>query len=116
MFNSEPLWSAKSLDIDLHLQNCIIQAYVDLLEQVWRNIILNAINYSHEWGRIEIILKTNNQAVHVQICDSGTGIPRSDIPFIFNRFYRVDKASSSSGGARGLGFHRKKSLISMAIK
>lgn len=110
---SEPLWSAKSLDIDLHLQNCIILADADLLEQVWRNIIHNAIKYSHEWGRIEITLKTINQAIHVQISDSGTGIPGSELPFLFDRFYMVDKARSSSGGGSGLGLSIVKKIIDL---
>lgn len=114
---SEPLWSAKCLDIDLHLQNHIIPADVDLLEQVWRNSIHYAIKYSHEWGRIEITLKMINQAVHVQISDSGTGIPKSELPFLFDRFYMVDKARIPSDGGSGLGLSIvKKSLIFMAIK
>lgn len=72
------------------------------------NIISNAIKYTHEGGEIEIILSAYEiqdsfSGVQFVIKDNGYGIPKEDLPHIFERFYRVDKARSADAGGTGLG-------------
>jgi signal transduction histidine kinase len=110
---SEPLWTDKNLDIELELQVCRVKADQDLFEQVWQNLITNAIKYSDEDGRIEVKMELNNQAVLVHIIDTGRGISKTDLPTIFDRFYMVDKARSQSGGGNGLGLSIVKKIIEL---
>lgn len=90
-----------------------IKVYVDKdrIEQVILNIISNAIKYTHENGRIDIdIIKTNKDA-RIVVKDNGMGIPEKDIPRLFERFYRVDKARSRALGGTGLGLSIAKEII-----
>lgn len=75
----------------------------DGLEQIYQNIIGNAIKYTPENGEIRIECKKEDEAIVVLIEDNGIGIPEEDIKRIFERFYRVDKARSREMGGTGLG-------------
>lgn len=82
------------------------------LEQVVVNILSNAIKYTPSGGKI-LLRATMNDARHVQIqvCDNGMGIPEADIPRLFERFYRVDKARSREKGGSGLGLAIAKEMV-----
>lgn len=74
-----------------------------LIKQMLRALVDNAVKYTRESGQVLIRLeKTSSQAV-VTVCDNGIGIPAEDLPHIFERFYRVDKARSREQGGSGLG-------------
>lgn len=73
------------------------------LEKLLLNIIRNAIKYTEEKGKIKIWIEDNNKFVKINIQDNGIGIPKEDLPYIFERFYRVDKARSRKEGGTGLG-------------
>ena len=73
------------------------------LKQMFYNLIENAIKYSNDGGRIEIITGSNGNYASVAIKDEGLGIAPEDIPYIFDRFYRVDKSRSREAGGTGLG-------------
>ena len=73
------------------------------LEKLLLNIIRNAIKYTEEKGKIRIWIEGNSKFVKVNIQDNGIGIPKEDLPYIFERFYRVDKARSRQEGGTGLG-------------
>ena len=73
------------------------------LEKLLLNIMRNAIKYTEEKGKIKIWIEGNNKFVKVNIQDNGIGIPKEDLPYIFERFYRVDKARSRQEGGTGLG-------------
>lgn len=75
----------------------------DKIEQVLINIINNAITYVQEGGKIEVSLFEENGYAKFIIKDNGPGIPKEDLPRIFERFYRVDKARSRELGGSGLG-------------
>lgn len=75
----------------------------DQIEQVLVNIVSNAVKYTHEGGTIDISLQVMEQDVAVVVQDNGMGIPKEDLPRIFERFYRVDKARSRQLGGTGLG-------------
>ncbi len=83
----------------------------DRIEQVFLNVLSNAIKYSDESTRVSVSLeKTDGNAV-VSVRDQGIGIPEEDLGRIFDRFYRVDKARSRSLGGTGLGLSISKNII-----
>jgi len=79
------------------------------LRRAFLNIIDNAVKYTPEGGRILISLEIGEGFTRVRVSDSGIGIPPENLPFIFDRFYRVDKSRSSEG--YGLGLSITKSII-----
>lgn len=110
---AEPLWTKKNLHVELVLIACSIKADHDLFEHVWQNLIHNAIKYSHEDNVIEVIMEVNDLAVHVHITNTGKEIPEGDLPYIFDRFYMVDKARSQSDGGNGLGLSIVKKIVEL---
>lgn len=80
------------------------------LKQVFVNLLTNAIKYT-EKGTISIIIEEEEQHARIIIRDTGIGIPEEDIPRIFERFFRVDKARSRSVGGTGLGLAIVKHII-----
>lgn len=85
----------------------------DKLLSVFINLLDNAIKYSGGSDTIRVVLTTADEAASVQIIDKGIGIDPTDLPYIFDRFYRADKARSSEGSRRGtgLGLSISKSLV-----
>lgn len=83
----------------------------DRLEQVVVNLLDNAIKYTPSGGSVAVTACKNDGAVVVDIKDTGIGIPAGDIPRIFERFYRVDKARSRELGGTGLGLAIVKHII-----
>ena len=82
------------------------------LEQVLINLLDNAIKYTPEGGRITIsVLENNSEEIQFSFGDNGIGIPREDLPRIFERFYRVDKGRSLELGGTGLGLSIVKHLV-----
>jgi two-component system phosphate regulon sensor histidine kinase PhoR len=83
------------------------------------NLMQNGINYTPEGGKVkvraEIIVPDNGEEemVRITVSDTGIGIPKKDIPRIFERFYRVDKARSRSSGGTGLGLSIVKHLAEL---
>ncbi|MCX7930564.1 MAG: cell wall metabolism sensor histidine kinase WalK, partial [Chlorobi bacterium] len=73
------------------------------LRQVLINLLDNAIKYTPPGGTIRVVLSVEQPWVCLSISDTGVGIPAEDIPHIFDRFYRVDKARSRTVGGTGLG-------------
>lgn len=92
-------------------QEIIIHIDRGRINQVFSNIIGNAVKYSTEKGTILITIENLEKYCYVTIKDSGMGIPKEDIPFIFERFYRVDKARSRAMGGTGLGLSIAKEIM-----
>jgi two-component system phosphate regulon sensor histidine kinase PhoR len=91
----------------------IINADKDRIEQVFTNLIDNAIKFNKEKGSIRIYAQEVNGKIKVFVEDSGIGIPEKDIPPIFERFYRVDKARSRELGGTGLGLSIVKHIVEL---
>jgi two-component system sensor histidine kinase VicK len=83
----------------------------DQIEQVLVNIVSNAIKYTQAGGEIAVSLQVQEHAVAVAVQDNGIGIPEEDLPRIFERFYRVDKARSRQLGGTGLGLSIAQQII-----
>ena len=73
------------------------------IEQVITNIVSNAVKYTPDGGKIDMTVGTSGKNVFVRVADNGIGIPEKDLPRLFDRFYRVDKARSRESGGTGLG-------------
>ncbi len=83
----------------------------DRLEQVLVNVLGNAIKYTPDEGRIEVFTsRVYNDAV-ITVTDNGIGIPEKDLPHIFDRFYRVDKARARDTGGTGLGLAIARQIV-----
>ncbi len=103
----------KNLTVKNEITQDLPKVKVDVVSvtQVFLNLIENAIKYNQENGEIIITAKESNGQVKIFIKDTGIGIPEKDIPRIFERFYRVDKARSREMGGTGLGLSIVKHII-----
>ncbi len=91
--------------------SCFIMSDRDKLEQVVLNIISNAIKYTPENGKIEVYSGKLYKDAYIKVRDNGIGIPKENLPRIFERFYRVDKARSRETGGTGLGLAIAKQIM-----
>ena len=88
-----------------------VEIDTDKMTQVIDNILNNAIKYSPDGGKIKVGMKTTDAQLIISISDEGLGIPKKDLPRIFDRFYRVDKARSRAQGGTGLGLAISKEIV-----
>ncbi|QHW33539.1 PAS domain S-box protein [Paenibacillus rhizovicinus] len=104
-----------------------VEADEDRLRQIVMNLLANSIAYTTEGGSVSIVVEPvhdpdatlddngheNYEHIRIHISDTGMGIPKKDLPRIFERFYRVDKARSRSSGGTGLGLSIVKHLVEL---
>lgn len=88
-----------------------VNANHDQIEQVLVNLIDNALKYTPGGGRVEVTAERRGDMIAVHIADTGIGILTQDVPRIFERFYRVDKARSRQSGGTGLGLSIVKHIV-----
>ena len=99
-----PLADRSGLTIISELnEGCFVFATNDSLHQVVFNLVENAIKYNKPDGKVSVRLVVEDETVILTVDDTGVGVPDEDIPHIFDRFYRVDKARSREAGGSGLG-------------
>jgi len=103
----------KSQILEANLPQKSPEVYVDKdkIEQVFQNILSNANKYTPEGGKIFINLDYTDKMVNITFIDTGIGIPKEDLPRIFERFYRVDKTRSREMGGTGLGLSIAQEII-----
>jgi two-component system phosphate regulon sensor histidine kinase PhoR len=108
-----PQISEKSLRVDLiyRKDHSYILADEDLLNQVFINLLDNAIKFTPENGSIIMRCRKQEDRLILTITDTGVGIPRDSLPRRFERFYRVDKARSRRQGGTGLGLSIVKHIV-----
>jgi len=109
----EPQWIAKNLDIDAEFEKISIHADEELLDQVWINLIHNAVKFTPENGLIKIKIYQNDCQIVCNIIDNGVGISKEDQIHIFERFFKVDKSRDRSLGGNGLGLSLCKKIIEL---
>lgn len=89
----------------------VIEADQSWISQVLINLVSNAISYTPPGGEVKIDMEEDEMFVSVHVTDTGIGIDKEEIPRIFERFYRVDKARSRNSGGTGLGLAIVKHLV-----
>ena len=100
----EMLCRDKGLSYELgQMANLVVKGDRTRLRQLFLNILDNAMKYTPSGGEISVSVHPEGEMAVVSVCDTGIGIPPEDLPHIFERFYRVDKARSRSEGGSGLG-------------
>ncbi len=105
--------SAGRVNVSAHVEpNLVIQADADRLKQVLLNLVDNAIKHTPDGGQVRIeAVRSYNNYVRISVSDTGVGIPEKDLPYVFERFYRVDKSRSRANGGSGLGLSIAHSIV-----
>ncbi|MFC5405438.1 two-component system histidine kinase PnpS [Cohnella soli] len=110
----------KNIELDVQVEEGLfLEADEDRLGQIVMNLMQNGINYTPDGGKVKVrafVVTPEDGAeefVRLTVSDTGIGIPKKDIPRIFERFYRVDKARSRSSGGTGLGLSIVKHLTEL---
>lgn len=103
------LAAQKQIDLQLNnpQENCMVFADVGLVERALQNLIENAIKYTEANGEVKLSLNRKNNHVEINISDTGTGIPLSEQPFIFDRYKQVGKSTKKQGYGLGLAIVKK---------
>ncbi|MFD0716647.1 sensor histidine kinase [Paenibacillus sp. GCM10027626] len=96
-------WSEKQLQLGLELPAVQIVGDANLLYEVWLNLITNAIKFSSLEDKLSVAISETPQWIIVTISDTGAGISESELPHLFERFYKADKARSRAAGGAGSG-------------
>ncbi|MGC3994993.1 MAG: HAMP domain-containing sensor histidine kinase [Propionicimonas sp.] len=103
----EPQWVDKGLDVELGAVPVVVAADADMLHQVWINLVNNAIRYTSAGGRVRISVGQDAEGCRVTVADTGVGIDADDLPRVFERFFRADKARSGEGSGLGLSLVKR---------
>ncbi len=110
----EPHWSAKQLEVEPELDRITYFGNSEMLQQVWLNVISNAIKYTEAGGKIEVRLDINPKnanEVRIAVCDNGIGMDNTTAQRIFEKFYQGD--SSRATGGNGLGLSLAKRIVEL---
>ncbi|MGH9763710.1 MAG: sensor histidine kinase, partial [Blastocatellia bacterium] len=91
----------------------VVTADVLRIRQIMINLIDNAIKYTPAGGRVEVRVFRQGEDIVIEVADTGCGMPSEAVPFIFNRFYRIDDARSRQTGGIGLGLSITKSICDL---
>jgi two-component system, OmpR family, sensor histidine kinase ResE len=106
---------AKEKDIHLHVDMNNEEDFIfidpDRIEQVLTNLIDNAFRHTESGGSITVTERSDEKGMHIDVCDTGSGIPDEDLPFVFERFYKADKARTRGRSGTGLGLAIAKNII-----
>jgi two-component system sensor histidine kinase VicK len=94
-----------------NIEEIFVNADRSSIEQVIFNILTNSIRYTKDGGTINVFVEKSDESIVVKVKDNGIGIPKKDLPRIFERFYRVDKARTREMGGTGLGLAISKKMI-----
>ena len=103
--------SGHRIKLDINMSSPVCFGEPDAIEQVMTNIISNALKYTPSGGKIDVTCYGDFSKAYICVKDNGIGIPPDDLPRIFERFYRVDKARSRQSGGTGLGLAIAKEII-----
>lgn len=103
----EPEWRKKNLVLQVELDPLLFNANEELLQQVWLNLIQNAIKFTPQGGKIAIILMDTDDTVTVRITDSGVGMDEHTKQHLFDRFYQGDRSHAGEGNGLGLALVKR---------
>jgi signal transduction histidine kinase len=88
-----------------------VEADPDRLQQVLLILLDNALKHTPPGGKVTVAARRGGQEAHLEVADTGEGIPARDLPRVFDRFYRADRARSRDSGGAGLGLALARSLV-----
>ncbi len=112
--STRALMAEKSILIEVNCEAAVrIFADGDRLRQILINLVVNAVKYNKQEGTASISVVDLPQAVRFSVMDTGIGIPAEELPFIFEKFYRVDKSRQSPQSGTGLGLNIARSLVEL---
>jgi signal transduction histidine kinase len=109
----EPQWAEKKLELDLSLPPVEIVADREQLEQVWFNLIDNAVKFTSAGGSLSVGIEKDQELVRVTVADTGPGIPPQDLDYIFERFYKGDQSRDRSLNGSGIGLSIVKKIVAL---
>jgi signal transduction histidine kinase len=100
-----PAMSDKELELSVELPEEPVRAFIDSdrMRQVLHNLLENAIRYTEPGGKVLVRLTSSSSEVRIEVSDTGIGIPESNLPYVFERFFRSDGARRVHRGGSGLG-------------
>lgn len=104
---------AKKLHLLTDIPPLQVSIDTDCVQQILLNLLANAMNYTPVGGKVTVKVSKQPDYWQLQVMDTGIGIPEADLPRIFERFYRVDKARSRNSGGTGLGLAIVKHLVEL---
>lgn len=111
IYNYETKALDKNININYELNNVYMNIDKNQFSQVIVNLLSNAIKYTNIGGQIFIKIYENNNIIAISIKDTGIGIPKEDLNYIFERFYRVDKSRNKDTGGIGVGLTIAKAIV-----
>lgn len=103
----EEHWSIKNIELDINLEKVSFEGDEELVQQIWINLIGNAIKFSYDYGTIYVALKETTNSVVVEIRDEGVGISEESKARIFEKFYQGDSSRSEAGNGLGLAIVKR---------
>jgi signal transduction histidine kinase len=103
----EEQWSKKNLELDINLEKVNYEGDEELVQQLWINLIGNAVKFSFDYGTVNVSLKQTDLAVVVEVKNEGIGISEESIPRIFEKFYQGDPSRSGEGNGLGLAIVKR---------
>jgi len=100
-----PAMSDKELELSVELPEAPARAFIDSdrMQQVLHNLLENAIRYTEPGGKVRVRLTSSPSEVRIEVSDTGIGIPEANLPYVFERFFRSDRARRAHPGGSGLG-------------
>jgi heavy metal sensor kinase len=107
----QPLAKESGVTLDWQAAPLVVPGDRPAVAQVVGNLVENAIRYNRPGGAVRVRLEERDGAAELTVVDTGIGIPAVDLPHVFDRFYRVDKARSRASGGTGLGLAIVRTLV-----
>jgi two-component system OmpR family sensor kinase len=98
-----PLAEKRQVDLTVSGDGAEVDGDPDLLREVVTNLVSNAIHYNRDDGRVDIAVWKDDSSACLRVADTGIGISPEDLPRVFERFYRADRARARDPGGAGLG-------------
>lgn len=108
----EPMLLGKGIKVNTNIQNDVnMMGDMDYLKRIFINILSNAIKYTNENGTVSVSLEQVKDKIRIMVTDTGIGIPKEDLKYIFERFYRSDLSRNRETGGTGIGLTITKALV-----
>lgn len=106
-----PLAAERHVTIEATLASAMMRGDRERLAQVITNLLTNAIRYNRDGGKVHVTVACDAGATVISVADTGIGISADDLPHVFDRFYRADKARSRAEGSSGLGLSISRTIV-----